>query len=182
MGAKVVQLIQLQMKVRLNNITRSLFMVSVIFLGACTGTDQTSDAEINSDVKVTFTEESGTSEKYMANIAIDGMACEMMCGSKIAGELNGLNGVKNTEIDFKGEGEVNFAVVEFDANTVSEQEMIEAVQAIANGHYKVNAVEVKHVVAGAETEDEVEEEKVSALKPTLQYQLPNIFSVFTRLF
>jgi copper chaperone CopZ len=168
------------MKVRLNNITRSLFMVALVTLGACTGTDETRNAETKSDVKVTFTEEAGASEKYMANIAIDGMACEMMCGSKIAGELNGLDGVKNTEIDFKGEGEVNFAVVEFDANTVSEQEMIEAVQAIANGHYKVNAVEVKHVVAGAEKEEE--EEKVSALKPTLQYQLPNIFSVFTRLF
>lgn len=178
--AKVVQLIQLQMKVRLNNITRSLFMVALFALGACTGTDENRNAESNSDVKVTFTEEAGTSEKYMANIAIDGMACEMMCGSKIAGELNGLNGVKNTEIDFKGEGEVNFALVEFDANTVSEQEMIDAVQAIANGHYKVNAVEVKHVVEATESQEE--EDKVGSLKPTLQYQLPNIFSVFTRLF
>jgi len=71
--------------------------------------------------------------------------------------------------------------VEFDANTVSEQEMIKAVQAIANGHYKVNSVEVKHVVAGPETEEK-DEEKVSSYKPELQYQLPNIFSVFSRLF
>ncbi|MCZ4408588.1 heavy-metal-associated domain-containing protein [Cryomorphaceae bacterium 1068] len=169
------------MKLRLNNITRPLFMVSLVILGACSGTDQAQDVKTNSDVNISFTEESGPTEKYLANIAIDGMACEMMCGSKIAGELNGLEGVKNTDIDFKGEGEENYAIVEFDANTVSEQEMIEAVQAIANGHYKVNSVEVKHVVAGNQTEEE-EEEKVSVYKPELEYQLPNIFSVFTRLF
>jgi copper chaperone CopZ len=169
------------MKLRLNNITRPLFMVSLVILGACSGTDQVQDVKTNSDVNVSFTEESGPTEKYLANIAIDGMACEMMCGSKIAGELNGLEGVKNTDIDFKGEGEENYAIVEFDANTVSEQEMIEAVQAIANGHYKVNSVEVKHVVAGTQSEQE-EEEKVSVYKPELEYQLPNIFSVFTRLF
>lgn len=164
-----------------NNITRTLFIFSLIVFGACTETNETSEVSVNPDVKVTFTEEAGPTEKYLANIAIDGMACEMMCGSKIAGELNGLEGVKNTDIEFKGEGEVNFALVEFDANTVSEQEMIEAVQAIANGHYKVNSVEVKHVTGGAQVEEEVEEE-VSAVKPGIQYQLPNIFSVFTRLF
>jgi len=155
--------------------------MTLLLLGACTGTDQAAEVENNSEVNVTFTEVTGPSEKYLANIAIDGMACEMMCGSKIAGELNGLEGVRNTEIDFKGEGEVNFAVVEFDANTVSEQEMIQTVQAIANGHYKVNAVEVQHVVAGPKSETE-DEEKVSAYEPHLQYRLPNIFSVFTRLF
>jgi len=155
--------------------------MTLLLLGACTGTDQAAEVKNNSEVNVTFTEVTGPSEKYLANIAIDGMACEMMCGSKIAGELNGLEGVRNTEIDFKGEGEVNFAVVEFDANTVSEQEMIQTVQAIANGHYKVNAVEVQHVVAGPKSETE-DEEKVSAYEPHLQYRLPNIFSVFTRLF
>ncbi|MFT6996841.1 MAG: copper chaperone CopZ [Cryomorphaceae bacterium] len=169
------------MKIRLNSITRPLFMVSLVILGACSESDQAIDVKTNPEVNVTFTEVSGPYEKYLANIAIDGMACEMMCGSKIAGELNGLEGVKNTDIEFKGEGQVNFALVEFDANTVSEQEMIKAVQAIANGHYKVNSVEVKHVVAGAQTEEE-EEKKVSAYKPGLQYQMPNIFSVFTRLF
>ncbi len=169
------------MKLRLNNNTRALFMVSLIVLGACSGTDQAAEVKTNSEVNVTFTEETGPTEKYLANIAIDGMACEMMCGSKIAGELNGLEGVKNTDIEFKGEGEENYAIVEFDANTVSEQEMINAVQAIANGHYKVNSVEVKHVVAGTQVEEE-EEEKVSVYKPELQYQLPNIFSVFARLF
>jgi len=180
-NAKVVHLIQLDMKTRLNKITRTLFVVSLVFFAACTETDKTPEAETDSAVNVTFTEETGPNEKYLANIAIDGMACEMMCGSKIAGELNGLNGVKNTDIDFIGEGEENYAIVEYDANTVSEQEMIKAVQAIANGHYKVNSVEVKHVVAGTQTERE-EEDKVSAYRPGLQYQLPNIFSVFSRLF
>lgn len=166
---------------KLNNIIRTLFMSTVILLGACSETDQQSNAVETSDVNVTFTEENGPAEKYLANIAIEGMACEMMCGNKIAGELNGLKGVKNTNIEFKGEGELNFALVEFDANTVSEQEMIKTVEAIANGHYKVNSVEVKHIVADNQAVEE-EEEKVSSYNPELRYQMPNIFSVFTRLF
>lgn len=170
------------MKARINKFNSALFMGVLILLGACSGTDKNTEVKTNSEVDVTFTEATGSTEKYLANIAIDGMACEMMCGNKIAQELNGLNGVKNTDIDFKGEGEVNFALVEFDANTVSEQEMINAVQSIANGHYKVNSVEVKHIVAEETAKEEEETESVSAYTPKLQYQLPNIFSVFSRLF
>jgi copper chaperone CopZ len=166
---------------KLNNIIKSLFVASMVFLGACSSTEQDSDMTSDSEVNVTFTQESGPSEKFLANIAIEGMACEMMCGNKIAGELNGLDGVKKTDIEFKGEGEVNYAVVEFDANTVSEQEMIKTVESIANGHYKVNAVEVKHVVAETQALEE-DEEKVSSYSPRLRYRLPNIFTVFSRLF
>lgn len=169
------------MKFRLNTLTRALFVVSLIVFGGCSETNPAVEVKTNSDVNVTFSEETGPAEKHLANIAIDGMACEMMCGSKIASELNGLEGVKNTEIEFKGEGEVNFALVEFDAESVGEQEMIEAVQAIANGHYKVKSVEVKHVMAGSNSE-EAEDDKVSVAKPGIRYPLPNIFSVFSRLF
>ncbi|MEM9051832.1 MAG: heavy metal-associated domain-containing protein, partial [Bacteroidota bacterium] len=77
-------------------------------LVACSETDKTT-VSTDSDIEVTFVEEAGAEEAFVANIAIDGMHCEMGCGGRIASELNKLAGVKNTDIDFFGEGETNFA-------------------------------------------------------------------------
>lgn len=170
------------MKLTVNKFSSSLFLASLILLAACSGSTEQAEekASASDDVKVTFTEEVGDQEKYVANIAIEGMACEMMCGSKIAGTLEELDGVNQTGIDFKGEGEINHALVEFDATVISEQEMINAVHSIANGHYKVSSVEVKHIKKGKTTPAEAED--ASAYAPKLEYSLPNVFSVFTALF
>ncbi len=169
-------------KFNVNNRTKALFIAGLFFLVACGGSEQTSEDVASSDVEVVFTQESSDSERYVANIAIEGMACEMMCGSKIAGTLNELDGVSQTNIEFEGEGKTNYALVEFDATTVSEQEMIKAVESIADGIYSVNKVEVKHYTVSEESTGEDEEESGSAYEPEIQYHLPNIFSVFTRLF
>jgi len=167
------------MNTSINNISRYLFLAMLAILVACSETATTSESS-ETNVEVTFIEETGTKDTYVANIAIDGMHCEMGCGGRIAGELNQLAGVKNTDIDFFGEGETNFALVEFDANTVSEQEMIKAVNEMSSGHYNVSAVEVKHIVKSEEVEEE--EDDASAFNPSLEYKLPNIFAVFGRLF
>lgn len=167
------------MKLRVNKLTSLLFMSAIVILAACGGSNENKDETSNTDIPVTFTEESGEEEKYVANIAIEGMACEMMCGNKIAGTLNELDGVVNTDIEFNGEGEINHALVEFDATTVNEDEMIKAVQSIADGHYKVSSVEVKHIKVVSSGDSE---EKGSAYKPSLEYSLPNVFSVFAGLF
>lgn len=167
------------MNTSVNNISKTLFLVMLTILVACSETDKTT-VSTDSDIEVTFVEEAGAEEAFVANIAIDGMHCEMGCGGRIASELNQLDGVKNTDIDFFGEGETNFALVEFDANTVSEQEMIKAVNELSSGHYSVSAVEVKHIVKSEEAVEE--EDDASAFNPTVDYKLPNIFSVFSRLF
>jgi copper chaperone CopZ len=164
-----------------NNISKALFALIMVFMVACAENTSSEQSAESSEVPVTYVKESGESESYVANIAIDGMGCEMACGSKISGELTQLAGVKNISIDFKGAGETNYALVEYDAAAVSEQEMIKTVHSIADGHYKVNAVEVKHIVKS--TNDEVvEDEDKSAFQPSISYELPNIFSVFSALF
>lgn len=162
-----------------NKISKALFAMAVLIMVACAETSSDEKSSEKSDVPVTFVKESGETEGYVANIAIEGMGCEMMCGSKISGELNQLAGVKNISIDFKGAGETNYAVVEYDATTVSEQEMIKTVNSIADGHYKVNAVEVKQIVKSEEPESDNDD---SAYQPSISYELPNVFSVFTALF
>lgn len=151
---------------------------AVLFMAGCnTKTDSLTVSE--DETQVTFTEESSDSEKYVASLAIDGMACEMACGSKISGTLAGLNGVKNTSIEFNGAEEENFAVVEFDANEISEKEMIAAVESLNNGHYSVKSVKVTHFT---KEKKEEKKDKVGSVNQSFDYDLPNFFSVFSRLF
>jgi len=151
---------------------------AMLFMAGCnTKTDSVTVSE--NETQVTFVEESSDSEKYVASLAIDGMACEMACGSKISGTLADLNGVKSTSIEFNGAEEENFALVEFDAKEISEKEMIAAVESLNNGHYAVKSVKVTHF-----TKDKKEEkkDKVGAVNQRFDYDLPNFFSVFSRLF
>jgi copper chaperone CopZ len=107
------------------------------------------------------------------------MSCEMMCGNMISGALAELPGVKETTIDFEGAGEVNTVNVEYDKSQTSEKEMIDAVHALADGHYKVKAVKlVQYKNKATETE---KGDAVSEAPSGLDYRLPNIFSVFSRL-
>jgi copper chaperone CopZ len=176
-----------------NRLFKTTVAIAVaVFMVACGGQSNQKDeaaSEAPSDVTVSYIEKvSDDGEKYSASLAIDGMACEMMCGSKISSALAGVEGVSNAEIEFNGAEEDNYAVVEFDGSQVSEQKMIEAVQALANGHYKVKSVEVTHFMApdGSNVNSDIEEEEdaevVGMVKPKLEYQLPNVFSALARLF
>jgi len=150
----------------------------VLFMSGCsTSTD--SNTVVENEAEVTFVEETADMEKYVASLSIDGMACEMACGSKISGTLADLTGVKNTSIEFNGAEEDNFAVVEFDASQISEKEMISAVEGLNNGHYSVKAVKITHF---KKNEKELKEDKVGSVNQSFDYDLPNFFSVFSRLF
>jgi len=65
-----------------NNISKALFALAMIFMVACAETTNSEQSAEGSEVPVTYVKESGESDSYVANIAIDGMACEMMCGGK----------------------------------------------------------------------------------------------------
>jgi len=126
-------------------------------------------------------------EMHVATLTISGMGCQMACGSKISNTLAGLQGVSTTEIDFIGAGEANSAVVHFDAEKITEQQMIEAVNGMKGGHYEVTSVKLVHYKASQPKQPEAaaedaEEGKVSYRQGGLFYNLPDFFGVFSRLF
>lgn len=163
------------------NLFKSFATISMMVLLFACSSPVEEVSEVMTDVVVTYTEAAADgAEKYLATISIDGMSCEMMCGSKISSTLASVPGVKNTDIEFNGIEDDNFAVVEYDGTQISEQKLVEAVQSIANGIYNVKAVEVTHYVDAEETAEDTE--KVSLSAPTLEYKLPNVFSAFARLF
>lgn len=121
----------------------------------------------------------------MADLSIDGMSCEMMCGGSIKKALALLPGVSGTEIKFIEGEERDHAVVTYDESKVSDAEMVEAIQKLHDGQYKVLAVKITKQVKGATTTSTegapVEESKqVSVLSPAAML-LPGILSLLTHL-
>ena len=77
-----------------------------------------------------------------ADLRIEGMSCEMMCGGSIKKALAKLPGVSGTEIAFQEGDAADHAVVTYDETQVSDAELVEAVQALFDGQYTVKEVAV----------------------------------------
>lgn len=132
------------------------------------------EVAVRTDAPVTF-----------ADLSIEGMSCEMMCGGSIKKALAKLPGVSATEIKFVEGETVDHAIVTYDEGQVSDTELVKAVQALHDGQYKVLAIAITKQVPGGEsapgTGSNVKEEKgVSARMPT-EVVLPGIVALLTRI-
>lgn len=127
----------------------------------------------------------GVAPTTLADLSIDGMSCEMMCGGSIKKALAKLPGVHSTEIRFVEGDERDHAVVDFDAAQVSDAQMIEAIQKLHDGQYKVVAVKITKQIptagsgkASAAKEDEPQ--RVSVLNPA-DLVVPGILAVIAHV-
>ena len=85
-----------------------------------------------------------------ADLKIEGMSCEMMCGGAIKKALAALPGIAETEIKFHAT-DGDHAIVTYDASKVDDSQMVEAVQKINDGAYKVLAIGITKQVKGTAT-------------------------------
>ncbi len=165
----------------------ALYIASAFFLVVSC---QTQNTETVSEEKVTPTitvVQSAESKKTVASLEIEGMGCAMACGSAINKALSDLDGVLATEIDFDADRDSDFAIVEFDENKVSADQMMETVNALRKGHYKVSAVTIEqHVPAtnGASSTEEPksggEAAKSKGQIDTRSFTLPNVLDILNR--
>lgn len=134
--------------------TRLYLPLLATLLFACSG--NVPEPEVSSasaTIQRTVEEVVGTTAGTFADLSIEGMSCEMMCGGSIKKALAKLPGVNSTEIEFVEGDEHDHAVVNYDATKVSDKEMIDAIQGLYDGQYKVVAVKITKQVpaAGATT-------------------------------
>ena len=80
--------------------------------------------------------------KTEAILSITGMTCAAGCGGKIQKELQNIQGVVTTSLDFVEDRDVNIVKVEFDPNAVKETDMTNIVNTIADGQYQVVKAEI----------------------------------------
>ncbi len=105
----------------------------------------------------------------VADISIDGMTCEMMCGGSIKKALGQLPGIASTDIEFIEGDERDHAIVTYDESKVDDSQMIEAIQGLYDGQYKVLAVkitkQVKSSVSATTGAADAAEKGISVLSP-----------------
>ena len=114
----------------------SLFLALTFF--ACGNSTPNAEA---TPAATTNTVVDGTN-KTEAILSISGMTCVAGCGGKIQKELQNLNGVVTTSLDFAEDRDVNIVKVEFDPNVVKESDMTNIVNTIADGQYHVVKAEI----------------------------------------
>ena len=124
-----------------------------IVLASCSSTDRPAADVAAAAIERTVKEVSidGGEPVTFADLSIDGMSCEMMCGGSIKKALAKLPGVNSTEIKFVEGDERDHAIVAYDESKVTDAEMIEAIQKLHDGQYKVLAVEVTKQVKSNST-------------------------------
>lgn len=86
---------------------------------------------------------SSSAENVQATMAIEGMMCEIACAGKIRKDLSALEGVSLVEISYDADSPVDIAKVNYNASLVSEEDLINCVQKIADGElYHVSKMEL----------------------------------------
>lgn len=94
----------------------------------------------------------------LADLEITGMSCAMMCGGSIKKALASLDGVLDTRIEFNEGDEADHAVVAYDPARVNDGKLVDAVQSLYDGQYKVVAVRItKQVKQAGAAGDQPEE-------------------------
>jgi len=111
-----------------------IFFLSVVLLVSCQNQN-------NNAVVVEKIQEQGEVAKLTAKLSIDGMTCAQGCGGKIQKELEKMPGVVTTQLDFVEERKVNVVTADFQADKISVEKMMECVNGIADGKYKVLAAQ-----------------------------------------
>ena len=143
-------------------------VLSTTMLLSCSTNSPAPQAASNIERTVVETAISSGTPITMADISIDGMTCEMMCGGSIKKALAALPGIASTEIEF-----------------VEGDERDQAIQGLYDGQYKVLAVKItKQVKAAGSASSEgaatKEEHPVSVLAPAAMI-LPGILSLLSHV-
>jgi Cu+-exporting ATPase len=115
-------------------------------LGLCLGVAACSESSAPEVPPTVITHRDLDSEvnKMVAKMSIEGMMCAEGCGGKIQQDLQALAGVVSTELEFEEQRAENIVKVEFDPAVLNEQQLIQCVQGIADGKYRVVSLEVLH--------------------------------------
>ncbi|AWH84743.1 hypothetical protein HYN59_06235 [Flavobacterium album] len=138
--------------------TLSLIALSAVLFVSCK--DASKDGNVEGTEKDSTAADSTMSKETAANLEttsfkIDGMTCPEGCAKTIEKKLAGLDGVENAKVDF----EKKTATVSFDAAKQTPEKLVETVEKIADGAYKVSDVKSSGDKAFYSVQQEKEKKK-----------------------
>lgn len=160
----------------------SLLIATIALATSCSGPGSSDAVSVASRTESTVNITEGQ-PMATADLGISGMTCEMMCGGMIKSALVKVPGVETTEIVFHDGDAIGHAKVTYDPTKVDDSMLVLAVQALADGQYKVESIAVvKQVKSAASVKQpsEKEEDDVSvSIMP--EVAMPNLVSTLLAL-
>lgn len=162
------------------NLLVSNFAVMIRFVLVFTAFTSVLGCSDSLPVNVVVEERVADVEKTVARIGVEGMMCEIACGGKIRKELSELSGVASASVQFVEGKSVNFALVEFNPDLVSERELIETINGISDGRlYNVSEMVVTRYAPSGDRAHAAGHDGVNMKTP--QFVVPGIIDVLWNL-
>jgi copper chaperone CopZ len=140
----------------------SVFALAAVLFASCKDTSKDGNIETGTDSTVTDTTKVKKTAANLekASFKIDGMTCAVGCAKMIEGKLAGLEGVEEAKVNF----DTKEATVSFDPAKQTPEKLVETVQHIADGAYKVSDVKSSGDKAYYHVDQEKEKEKKKSKK------------------
>ena len=166
--------------------------ILVSLLASCsTSSDQVSDTENKAETSENISEEDlvAVIPNRKMTTEIDGMTCVMGCGGSIRKELLKTGAVSRCSFDFKGIDETSSAMIEFDKEKISADEIADLLKTINDGQFTLGemsteavAVEIEEDISSDEPSSS-DKEEISAINVSTSsgIQLPNFIDVISDL-
>ena len=112
------------------------------------------------------------------------MVCKMGCGGSIRKGLMSTNGVSEVKFDFEDDRTSNEAVISFDKNSITADEMVKIVTALNSGQFHVGSmhsdtlIEVKTIETNT-----TESSKESVIEVSSSHiEMPNLLDLLSGVF
>lgn len=164
--------------------------VLISLIASCsTSTDQVSTSEKNeSTEKIEEKDLIAVIPNRKLTTEIDGMTCVMGCGGSIRKELLSTGAVSRCSFDFKGIDKTSSAMIEFDKDKISADEITAIIKKLNDGQFSLGKMSTESIAQ--EVTDSVEDAQTSSKKEDIApinvssssgIQLPNFIDLISEL-
>lgn len=162
---------------------------SALLFGTITACEQSESVAENTSKEVTSDEVFAVEPNSVALVEVQGMSCEMGCGSEIRKGLKSSGAVASTKfVDFDADNETNIARIEFDDADLTDADIKKIIEGLNDGQFTVGAIEINQLEKTSETktsevntEEVKKSEKATATMSETSWEFPNLFDLFSTL-
>lgn len=166
------------------------FAIATIGLVAFSCSENKSEKKIiKIEKKVMYKPMAAVTPNRKLNVEVSGMTCEHACGGSIRMALKNTNAVDRVQFDFEEGRKVNTAIITFDKNKISADEIVAIIEKTNDNQFttgKVSSESFTAPKAGPQTEKEVITEKtIETTKMNMDaetgFEFPNLYKLFSKI-
>lgn len=161
-------------------------VIAAVVVSCSTATNEVSQQEGDPTETIQEEELIAVTPNRKMTTEIDGMTCVMGCGGSIRKELLKTGAVSRCSFDFKGIDETSSAMIEFDKDKISADEIAEILSTINDGQFTLGEMSTETMAVEVDDSEVTEEtstskKDVSAINVSTSsgIQLPNFIDLIS---